>query len=87
MRSSILAQGFSITFSLLNGCKGLGQFSSLGSNLDQYLFFLLGITFNRIHKVGDEVSGLTVAGITSESVEFKYFELSHTITLVDKKDY
>ena len=40
-----------------------------------------------IHKIGDIINGLTVKNITEESVIFGYADLTHVITIIEKKDF
>jgi len=47
----------------------------------------LAMINNEIHKIGDVINKLTVKNITDESVTFGYADLTHTITIVEKKDY
>lgn len=47
----------------------------------------LAMINNEIHKIGDIVNNLTITQITSESVTFGYADLTHTITIIEKKDF
>jgi hypothetical protein len=47
----------------------------------------LAMINNDIHKIGDVVNRLTVKDITADSVTFGYEDLSHTITIIEKKDF
>ena len=40
---------------------------------------------NKILKQGDLIEGLTVITINEENVEFKFFDLTHTVSLIEKK--
>jgi hypothetical protein len=41
---------------------------------------------NKIYKQGDAIDGgLTIKSITADSVEFAYFELTYTVSLIDKQ--
>ncbi len=47
----------------------------------------LAMVNNEIKKIGDIVNELTIKEITTESVVFEYFDLTHTITIIEKKDF
>lgn len=47
----------------------------------------LAMINNEIYKIGDVINQLTVKNITTESVVFDYFDLTHTITIIEKKDF
>ncbi|MDD5745835.1 MAG: general secretion pathway protein GspB [Candidatus Omnitrophica bacterium] len=41
---------------------------------------------NKIYKQGDEINGeLKIKSITADGVVFEYFELTHTVSLIDKQ--
>ncbi|MBU1085960.1 MAG: hypothetical protein KKD05_00395 [Candidatus Omnitrophica bacterium] len=40
-----------------------------------------------IHKIGDIINNLIIKKITTESVTFAYSDLTHTITIIEKKDF
>jgi len=46
----------------------------------------LAMINNKIYKQGDTIDGgLTIKSITADSVEFAYFELPYTVSLIDKQ--
>ncbi|MFH1061801.1 MAG: hypothetical protein V1747_02815 [Candidatus Omnitrophota bacterium] len=47
----------------------------------------LAMINNEIHKIGDIINNLTIKQITPESVTFSYSDLTHTITIIEKKNF
>ncbi len=47
----------------------------------------LAMINKEIYKIGDIINQLKIVNITDESVVFGYADLTHTITIIEKKDF